>query len=94
MRRSEYKVPDGKLVSAEIEEDGARLVNVKITGDFFMHPEEAIMALEGDLKGIRIAELEEVISRFFSMNTVRLFGVSPKDFIHVIRLALEPGFQG
>lgn len=94
MKKADYKIPRGKLVSAEITEDGARLVNVKIMGDFFMHPEEAIVALEGDLKGIRVAELEEVVSRFFSKNKVSLFGISPRDFIHVIRLALEQDIQG
>ena len=93
MNKAEYKVPEGKLVSAEIEEDGVRLINVKITGDFFMHPEEAILNLEKELIGVRVAELEEIIGRFFSKNNIRLFGVSPKDFIHVIRLALESDLQ-
>jgi len=89
MKRADYKIPGGKLVSAEITEDGVRLVNVKIMGDFFMHPEEAIVALESALRGIRADELEATVSRFFANNQISLFGISPRDFIHVIRLALE-----
>ena len=93
MKRADYKIPGGKLVSAEITEDGVRLVNVKIMGDFFMHPEEAIVALESNLRGIRADELEATVSRFFSKNQVSLFGISPRDFIHVIRLTLEQDLQ-
>ena len=67
---------------------------MKLMGDFFMHPEEAIVALESNLKGIRADELEATVSRFFSKNQISLFGISPRDFIHVIRLALEQDLQG
>ena len=88
--RAEYKIPGGKLVSAEVDVDGTRLAKVKITGDFFMHPEEAIVALESVLKGIRIAELEDVVTRFFDRNQVSLFGIAQGDFVKVVRMALKP----
>jgi hypothetical protein len=50
--RVEFKVPGGKLIAAEAEAEGGRIVRVKITGDFFMHPEEAIEELEVSLTGV------------------------------------------
>jgi lipoate-protein ligase A len=92
--KADYKIPGGKLVTADVEVDGSRLVCAKITGDFFMHPEEAIIVLERALKGIRIAELDDVVNRFFERNQVSLFGITQGDFVKVIRMALEPGTLG
>jgi lipoate-protein ligase A len=89
MKRAEYKVPGGKLLAAELGVEGGRLVGVKITGDFFMHPEAAIIELEKALDNTSIADLEDNVNRFFQDNDVTLFGVEAADFVKVVRLALE-----
>ncbi len=91
---AEYKVPGGKLVASEVTVDGGMLSSVKITGDFFMHPEESIVDLEAVLTGIRVDELEDAVDGFFEENQVSLFGVSKEDIVKVIRMALEPETQG
>jgi lipoate-protein ligase A len=88
MKRAEYKVPGGKLLAAEVEERGGVLVRVKLVGDFFMHPEEAIMGLEESLTGSPLDEIDERIESFLSEEDVILYGVAPADFAKVIRLAL------
>ncbi|MCK4582880.1 biotin--protein ligase [Candidatus Bathyarchaeota archaeon] len=90
MKRAEYKVPGGKLLAAELGVEEGRLVGVKITGDFFMHPEAAIIELEKALDNIPIADLEDNVNRFFQEYEVTLFGVEAEDFVKVVRLALEP----
>ena len=90
MKQAEYKVPGGKLLAAELGVEGGRLVGVKITGDFFMHPEAAIIELEKALDNIPIADLEDNVNRFFQDNDVTLFGVEAGDFVKVVRLALAP----
>jgi len=90
MKRAEYKVPGGKLLAAELGVEGGRLVGVKITGDFFMHPEAAIIELEKALDNTPVEDLEDNVNRFFKDNDVTLFGVEAGDFVKVIRLALEP----
>ena len=90
MKQAEYKVPGGKLLAAELGVEGGRLVGVKITGDFFMHPEAAIIELEKALDNIPIVDLEDNVNRFFMDNDVTLFGVEAGDFVKVVRLALEP----
>jgi lipoate---protein ligase len=90
MKRAEYKVPGGKLLAAELGVEEGRLVGVKITGDFFMHPEAAIIELEKALDNIPITDLEDNVNRFFQEYEVTLFGVEAEDFVKVVRLALEP----
>lgn len=89
MKKAEYKVPGGKLVAVEIEATDDTFINVKITGDFFMHPEAAIQDLEQALCNTSINKLNDNIQRFFYINNVTLFGVSSEDFVHTIKLALE-----
>jgi lipoate-protein ligase A len=89
MKRAEYKVPGGKLLAAEVEERGGVLVRVKLVGDFFMHPEEAIMGLEESLTGSPLDEIDERIESFLSEEDVILYGVASADFAKVIRLALD-----
>jgi lipoate-protein ligase A len=89
MKRAEYKIPGGKLLSTELVVEGDRMVGVKITGDFFMHPETSIIDLEKALDGIHTADLEDTVKRFFKENDVTLFGIHVEDFVKVVRMALE-----
>lgn len=89
MGRAEYKVPGGKLLAAETEVQDGRLSRVKVTGDFFMHPETAIEDLEENMTGILLDEIEGAIENFFASRDVTLYGASPEDFSHVVRLSLK-----
>ncbi len=89
MKRAEYKIPGGKLLSAELSLEEGRMVGVKITGDFFMHPETSIIELEKTLEGAPAAELEDTVNTFFRENDITLFGVHVEDFAKVVRMALE-----
>ena len=68
--QSIYKVPDGKLlrISLDYAEDTIRAV--QIHGDFFLHPEEAIQAVEGSLAGCTlerqdiIGAVQEILDQF------------------------------
>ncbi|UCD44705.1 MAG: hypothetical protein JSV27_11420 [Candidatus Bathyarchaeota archaeon] len=88
MGRAEYKVPGGKLLAAETAALEGRLTSVKVTGDFFMHPETAIEELEEHLTGIPLEEMEKAVENFFKGRGVALYGVASEDFSHVLRLSL------
>jgi lipoate-protein ligase A len=88
MKRAEYKVPGGKLLAAEVQEKGRALARVKLVGDFFMHPEEAILGLEEALTGSPLDEIDDRVESFFAKGDITLYGVAPGDFVKVIRLAL------
>jgi lipoate-protein ligase A len=76
-KKAIYKVPDGKLLKIFLEEADGRIGGVKITGDFFAHPEENIRGLELALASCEIEgeKLLERIRDFLAKNKTELFGV-------------------
>jgi len=89
---ADYKVPGGKLLRVSLSvsraSDPPRITQVTLTGDFFMHPEEAIEELESALVGALLerAALEERIGTWMR-GRVQLIGATPEDFAHVIMAA-------
>lgn len=51
-RHGEYKVPDGKLVTVDLEVADDRLSNVRLSGDFFLDPDEALPLIDEALTGL------------------------------------------
>ncbi|MFD9908971.1 biotin/lipoate A/B protein ligase family protein [Streptomyces sp. NPDC059063] len=47
----EYKVPGGKLVVVDLEVEDGVLRQVRVAGDFFLEPDEAILAIDAALEG-------------------------------------------
>ncbi|MEU8781691.1 biotin/lipoate A/B protein ligase family protein [Streptomyces sp. NPDC048637] len=47
----EYKVPGGKLVVVDLDVVGGVLRGVRVAGDFFLEPDEALEAINGALEG-------------------------------------------
>jgi len=89
MGKAQYKVEGGKLVKAQLETEGTRIKKVKITGDFFLHPEELIEGLEKTMEGTTLYEqvLADRIEAFLKKNKAVLLGASPEDFARCIVMA-------
>ena len=89
MGKAQYKVEGGKLVKAQLETEGTRIKKVKITGDFFLHPEELIEELEKAVEGTTLYEqvLADRIEAFLKKNKAVLLGASPEDFARCIVIA-------
>ncbi|MFE0380265.1 biotin/lipoate A/B protein ligase family protein [Streptomyces inhibens] len=51
MHHGEYKVPGGKLVVVDLEVTDGTLCGVRVAGDFFLEPDEALDAINGALEG-------------------------------------------
>ena len=66
--KSVYKIPNGKLLKISLEYDGDNdtISSLKITGDFFAYPEEAIETLEIALKNTKIKK-EDLIKKINSI---------------------------
>lgn len=90
-KKASKKVVGGKLIRAEVEFDEA-IRKLKITGDFFMHPEEAIEGIENSLIGMAVSiskeELESEIKQFLEARQILLIGFSPADLAEVIKAAM------
>lgn len=82
------KVPSGKLIKVELDFDpDNKIINsVKITGDFFLHPEETLEELEAMLKNAKLhrATLYRIIGEFLHSNKVELFGFTPDYLVDAI----------
>jgi len=84
LRQFDYKVPNGKLirVSAKVREN--KIASIRITGDFFLHPEERIVDLEKSLVGKKLekATLQRVVEK--SLAGCEMAGISPEELINAL----------
>jgi lipoate---protein ligase len=87
----EYKVHGGKLVVADLEVAGGRLVQVSISGDFFLEPDEALEYINSALEGMSAdstpAQFSTAIAEALPADAV-LFGFSPEAVAVAVRRAL------
>ncbi|VVB87638.1 Lipoate-protein ligase A subunit 2 [uncultured archaeon] len=88
---AKQKVREGKLVKVEIEYDES-IKKLKITGDFFMYPEDALERIEKTIVGLKKdAGMETIASKIRSIveiEDVQMIGISAESLARVIREAL------
>ena len=91
---SDYKAPGGKLVRVRLRESDGHIESIRISGDFFLLPEESLLKLEKMLEDVRLdeRELKLLVDRFFRGTSAHSLGVSPDDFVKAI-LAAKTGVQ-
>lgn len=87
----EFKVPGGKLVVADVEVVSGRLSVVRVSGDFFLEPDEGLEAINASLVGAPVsAEPEELVRRIRGglPDGARLVGFSAEAVATAVRRAL------
>ncbi|GAA2012566.1 biotin/lipoate A/B protein ligase family protein [Brevibacterium samyangense] len=89
----EHKVNGGKLVVADIETDGRTITGVKISGDFFLEPEEAFFDLAPALVGASVRDSGQELTRRLdhalgAYPDLEMHGFSTADVATVVRRAL------
>lgn len=86
---ADYKAPGGKLLRVRLRENGERIESVKLSGDFFLIPEDSLPKLEKMLEDVplREKELKLLVDRFFRGTNAQGLGVSPDDFVKAILAA-------
>jgi len=87
--KATYKVKGGKLIKIQLRERADKIQEIKITGDFFLHPEELIEELEEALVGkpLKEQDLAESIRRLMQERGATLLGASPEDLAKCILMA-------
>lgn len=50
----EYKVPGGKLVVVDLDVEGGRIANFRLSGDFFLEPDDAIDDINAAVDGLSV----------------------------------------
>lgn len=87
----EYKVPNGKLVVADVDVADGYISDVRISGDFFLEPEEALgpicASLAGKSMDASVQELASAIREALPADA-QLFGFSPEAVAIAVRRAM------
>jgi len=89
--KAEEKIPGGKLVCIEVSADMGKTTWVRITGDFFLHPEDRIDSLEGALAGVLLSSGEGEIAAILekALGDSILIGVTCKDLARIFIKAVK-----
>lgn len=85
------KVKEGKLVKVDLEYDEV-ITGVKITGDFFMHPEETLEEIEKGLLGLKRDATDQTIAHrireIMEVHDAQMIGLGPESLAKIIKEGL------
>lgn len=87
----EYKVPGGKLVVVDLDVIDGRLANVRLAGDFFIEPDEALDDIDRALTGLPAGADAVAIAQAVRQGLrpeAQLLGFSPEAVAITVRRAL------
>jgi lipoate-protein ligase A len=86
----EYKVPGGKLVVIDLEIINDQIANLRLSGDFFLEPEEALDWISHALNGLpsntSTALIEECVAT--ALEHAELLGITPNGVAIAVQRAL------
>ncbi len=88
---AEYKMPGGKLLVLHLSTQAGRLHQVRLSGDFFLEPPEALDMINQVLEGLPVDSSEAEISARVQQATdgkVEMYGINPDAIATVVRRAL------
>ena len=89
---AEFKVKGGKLLRVKIAYEGNIIFQIQITGDFFIHPEEGLDAIEKVLVGLRLPlsaqNVEGLVNEVVTKEDIIIMGFSPNDLAKLVAGAL------
>lgn len=89
---SVYKIPQGKLLKIFLEYDETNhlIRDIKITGDFFAYPEEAIELMESSLRNTSLDRdvLKQTISSIISIYHMQFIGLNAEGLTQGILMCL------
>lgn len=87
----EHKTPSGKLVVVDFEVRDGKLSSVKVSGDFFLEPPEALAditaALEGATSDLAEQNLADRVRESVGVE-VEMVGFSPEAIARAVRKGL------
>ena len=87
----EYKVPGGKLVVVDFEVTDGRIEGFRLSGDFFLEPDDALECINASVEGLNpngtIEEFSDAIHKALP-SEVHLLGFTPESVGVAIRRAI------
>lgn len=90
---SVYKVPDGKLmkISLDYNKKSNKINKLKITGDFFVYPEEGIEIIENEMENTIIDRdiIYNKIEKIINTNLIQLIGLNSDGITKGIMMCIK-----
>jgi lipoate-protein ligase A len=87
-RMAERKVKGGKLVRVKAAVEGRTLTEVRIEGDFFVHPEEGLAKMEVALIGLNTSGIlrsaETALTETMTKEGLTVIGFAPGDVAELL----------
>jgi lipoate-protein ligase A len=90
----EYKMPGGKLVVVDLDVHAGQFTRVQLSGDFFLEPDSALIAINAALEGQPATADEAALTAVIAAAVdaeVLMYGVSPEAIAVAVRRALHDG---
>ena len=89
--KSAYKVPEGKLVKIALDFNEGVITSIRITGDFFLYPEEALESIELDLIGKKVEKLDIIsaVDATVKKKDIKFYGLNSEGIAEAIMLAKQ-----
>ena len=81
MVEKRMKVPAGKLLVLKAEVEGNRIVQARLEGDFFLHPEEKLEVLEAQIPALSQLGEQEMAAGLAAVarkEGIQLVGLTPE----------------
>jgi hypothetical protein len=90
MKKASLRTKKG-LINLSLSNENDKITQVKITGDFFFHPEEALPSFEKGLVGVSLTKkaLSEKITILYQEFELLTPGITVDDWVTVILKALK-----
>ncbi len=73
----------GKLIRVKAKFMGEVIEDIRITGDFFLYPEESIESIEKSLRGTTVEDAKRKLSEI--MNDMEYEGIDPESLSKAIK---------
>ncbi|HMB44662.1 MAG TPA: hypothetical protein VKL21_02460 [Candidatus Methanoperedens sp.] len=90
--QARQKIKEGKVVKVQIEYDEV-IETIRITGDFFLHPEDILDKIEKGIIGLEKTVSEERIisniNRTIAGEDIQMIGISPESIAGLVKEALK-----
>jgi hypothetical protein len=89
--KSVYKIPDGKLLKISLDYKDNIITEIRIMGDFFAYPEEAIEIIEDELKNSSLnrESLLDKINSVIKDNNIEFIGLNAEGLTDGIMMCLK-----
>lgn len=78
-----HKAPGG-LIRADFQVEEGQFRNVRLSGDFFCYPEEAISRLETALEGRNTEDVQSLLEAFYGKGDIEIPGIEMDDWMKVL----------